>query len=156
MYQLPVISNELTKSQIKIVAETCVQQLIDNGTVIESADAVAKMELLIKEIRANKDYVEAVRDEVTKFGKSVTSASGTKIELAEVGIKYDFSVCNDSVLNQLETSITELELMLKERKDFLKTVSVGGLDMVTPEGELIRVYPPSKTSTSSFKSTIQK
>ena len=156
MYQLPVISNELTKSQIKIVAETCVQQLIDNGTVIESADAVAKMELLIKEIRANKDYVEAVRDEVTKFGKSVTTASGTKIELAEVGIKYDFSVCNDSVLNQLETSITELELMLKERKDFLKTVSVGGLDMVTPEGELIRVYPPSKTSTSSFKSTIQK
>jgi hypothetical protein len=156
MYNLPVISNELTKNQIKIVAESCVQQLIDNGSVIESADAVAKMELLIKEIRANKDYVEAVRDEVTKFGKSVVTSSGTKIELAEVGTKYDFSVCNDSVLNQLETSITELELMLKERKEFLKTVSIGGLDMVTPEGELIRVYPPSKTSTSSFKSTIQK
>jgi hypothetical protein len=156
MYNLPIISNELTKNQIKIVAESCVQQLIDNGAVIESADAVAKMELLIKEIRANKDYVEAVRDEVTKFGKSVTTPSGTKIELAEVGTKYDFSVCNDSVLNQLETSITELELMLKERKEFLKTVSIGGLDMVTPEGELIRVYPPSKTSTSSFKSTIQK
>lgn len=153
---LPVINHQLNKQQIKEMSVELVNNISENGNVIEAVESMARMELLIKEIKANKDFSEYALSEIAKFGKLHTTASGTKIELAEVGTKYHFELCNDEMLKDLENQLSSIENLIKERKDFLKTLSSEGMDIVTTGGELIRIYPPYKTSTSSYKTTISK
>lgn len=153
---LPSISNDLSKSQIKVIADLCVSDLTENGNIINAIEMMAKMELLIKEIKANKDFSEHALTEIAKFGKALTTSAGTKIELAEVGTKYNFDNCNDEILTNLISEQEKIESLIKERKDFLKTIPSAGIDIVTLHGELVKIYPPYKTSTSSFKTTISK
>ena len=156
MYQLPAVTNDLTKSQIKIMSEHIINELKENGRIIDSADALAKMELLIKEIKSSKEWIDYLREEVSKYGKEVRTSSGTKIELAEVGTKYDYSNCNDDILKELSAQLELLENNIKDRQTFLKTISPEGIDIIDQYGEVKKIYPPSKTSTSSIKTTIQK
>tara|TARA_R110000868_G_scaffold106790_1_gene292612 strand:+ start:228 stop:695 length:468 start_codon:yes stop_codon:yes gene_type:complete len=154
---LPIITNELSKTQIKVIADQTASDIIDNGKdIIQIADTIAKMELFIKELKANPEYLDYLITEVSKFGKGTTTSTGTKLELAEVGVKYDFSQCNDPELKKMEQEFEVLEEKIKCRKDFLKTLSANGIDVMTEEGELITLYPPSKTSKSSVKTTILK
>ena len=156
-YSLPVISAGYTKTQLKIAADSVVNDIIENGNALPAAEALSAMENFVKEVKGNKQYIDFVRDEIAKHGKSANTGSGTKIELAEVGTKYDFSKCEDPKIIELENKINYLDSELADRKDFLKTVPLSGL-LVTDEntGETYKVYPPSKTSTSSYKVTIAK
>jgi hypothetical protein len=155
---LPVITNELSKTQIKAIANQTAQDIINVGIdVIQIADTIAKMELFIKELKANPVYLDYLIGEVSKYGKVMTTSTGTKLELAEVGTKYDFSQCNDSYLVKLESELVILEEKIKNRKDMLKTLSPEGIIVFDEEtGEGDTVYPPSKTSKSSVKCTITK
>ena len=81
----------------------------------------------------------------------------SKLELAEVGVKYDYSQCNDPKLNQMELDYEALGNKISDRKEFLKTLNPKGLTEVDEEtGETNTLYPPSKTSKSSVKCTIVK
>jgi hypothetical protein len=156
-YSLPVISAGYTKTQLKIAADSVVSDIIENGNALPAAEALSAMESFVKEVKGNKQYIDFVRDEIAKHGKAANTASGTKLELAEVGTKYDFSRCEDPKIIELENKINLLDSELADRKDFLKTVPLSGL-LVTDEetGETYKVYPPAKTSTSSYKVTIAK
>lgn len=156
MYKLPELSNQITKTQLKIIGNNMVADIMNNGNIIESADAISKMEMLIKEIKSNPDWIDYLREEVAKSGASVTTSSGTRIELAEVGVRYDYSVCQDTMLNELLAEQERIDELIKERQTFLKTIPVSGLDIVTTEGELARIYPPSRSSSSSIKTTIAR
>lgn len=156
MYKLPELSNQITKTQLKIIGNNMVADIMNNGNIIESADAISKMEMLIKEIKSNPDWIDYLREEVAKSGASVTTSSGTRIELAEVGVRYDYSVCQDTMLIELLAEQERIDELIKERQTFLKTIPVSGLDIVTTEGELARIYPPSRSSSSSIKTTIAR
>lgn len=156
MYQLPQVSNDLTKSQIKIIAETTINSILETGNVIEVADTFSKVELFIKEIKSSPEYIDFLRDEISKHGKMVTTSSGTRLELAEVGTKYDYSMCGDPILKELMDKLAEIETAVKERQTMLKTIPASGMEILSNDGELCKVYPPSKSSTSSVKATIAK
>jgi hypothetical protein len=155
---LPVITSELSKTQIKAIADQTAQDIINVGMdVIQIADTIAKMELFIKELKGTPEYLDYLILEVSKYGKGMTTSTGTKLELAEVGTKYDFSQCNDPYLVRLESELVILEEKIKNRKDMLKTLSAEGIIVFDEEtGEGDTVYPPSKTSKSSVKTTIIK
>ena len=149
--------SELTKSQIKIVCKDIVDRISETGNAIESMEMISKMENFVKELRSNKELIEMVRDEVSKYGsKGLVTASGVKIELAEVGVKYDYSQCNDYEYSCLLEQKLFLDEKLKERENFLKMLPKSGTSIITELGEVIMVYPPSKSSTSSIKTTISK
>lgn len=156
MYNLPAINSNITKGDLNIIAESTINELINNSNVTEAIDVIAKMEYLIKEIRSNKDFIDFVRGYVSLNGKEVELNTGTKIELAEVGTKYHYENCNDLMLEELNKQKSIIEETIKERQMFLRSLPLEGLDIVTIHGELVRVYPPSKTSTSSFKVTLKK
>ena len=152
---LPVLSSGLTKTQIKVIAQSSVNELMNNGRILEAAEALTVMENFIKEVRSSKDFTEYVREEVGKNGKDITNPSGAKIELAETGTKYDYSGCNDSALIEIESNLVEIETLISDRKAWLKTIPAEGMEVVIGD-EIVRVYPPTKTSTSSYKITLSK
>jgi hypothetical protein len=156
MFKLPELTTKITKSDIKTISNNMVADILNNGHIIESADALNKMETLIKEIKSNPDWIDYLREQVAMNGASVITSSGTKLELAEVGIKYDFTKCGDEMLNDLLAEQQRIDELVKERQTFLKTIPVSGIDVVTISGELVRLYPPSRSSTSSIKTTIAK
>ena len=152
---VPNITSELTKTQIKIVADNMVSNILENGNVIEVADTISKMELFIKELKGNSNYISFLYDEVSKYGKSCKTTSGTKLEISEKGV-YDYSKCDDAIWNELQNSLESIQALIKNRETFLKAVPIHGLDIINEDGEVLKIYPPSKSSTSSVKCTIQK
>ena len=155
MFNLPTISTELNKGQLSVIAAITSNEMI-NGNVLEAVDVMAKMEFLIKEIKSNIEFIESARSEVSKWGKEYKSSTGTKIELAEVGTKYDYINCNDVQLNKLLADQEFIEHQIKERQNFLKSLPTEGLETITSEGEVIKLFPPNKTSTSSIKTTLPR
>lgn len=157
MEYLPAITSDITKSQIKIIAESYLENISNKGKILELTDMISKMEYFIKLVRENKDYIEEVRSEVQKFGKEYQSPTGTRIELAEVGTKYDFTHCGSSELQELLEIQDGIESKIKSLKEFLKSLPDEGMMVLNPTtGELEMVFPPIKTSTSSFKTTLPK
>ena len=156
MYNLPALNTNITKTELSIIAESTINEVLNNKNPIEVIDVISKMEYLIKEIRSNKDFIEFIRGYISLEGKEVTTSSGSKIELAEVGVKYDYSNCGDLMLNELNEQKETIEAAIKERQIFLRSIPIEGMDIVTIHGELVKIYPPSKSSTSSFKVTIKK
>jgi hypothetical protein len=152
---LPIITKDLTKGQIKTMAQESFQSLTESGRILEAADMLAKMELFIKELKSNPEYIDFLRYEVAKYGSS-TTLNGTRIELAEVGTKYDYTFCEDEIHNELIIRRASLDEQIKEREAFLKTLPASGIDVINEDGVVSRIYPPSKHSTSSVKCTIQK
>jgi len=153
---LPTITHEVNKTTLKRMASTTMDELMENGRIIEAADMIAKMEFFMKELKNNPEYVDYLRFEVAKYGGAHTTPSGTRIELAEVGTKYDYVFCEDDILNDLVISRLALEEQIKERQEFLKHLPSEGIEVISQYGEVKRIYPPSKSSTSSIKCTISK
>jgi NifU-like protein involved in Fe-S cluster formation len=151
---LPQLSRNLTKTQIKSIAESSVMELVDNGRILEAVELLSVMEHFIKEVKANDNYIDCVLTEVQKYGKSKETET-MKIELCEVGTKYNFDLCGDPVIKDLQWKLDTLEAEIKERKEFLKTVPASGMDLVVGD-EIVTIYPPVKLSTSSYKTTIKK
>jgi hypothetical protein len=152
---LPTLSSGLTKTQVKVIAQKSIQELLNNGNVLEAAEMISVMETFIKELRSSKEFTEYVRDEVSKYGNNMTNPSGAKIELAETGTKYDYSNCNCDVLKMYEEQLSSLENAIDMRKQFLKSLPPGGIEIVN-EDEVLKIYPPNKSSTSSYKITLCK
>jgi hypothetical protein len=156
MYQLPTLTNGISKSQLKIMADMSLQEIFENGKIIEAAEALSVMETFIKELRGNKQFSDYVREEISKNGKQLETNSA-KLELAETGVKYNFDNCADALYQQLEQQLQSVEADLKDRKEFLKTVPLSGLSIINEQtGELSTIYPPSKQSTSTYKITLKK
>lgn len=153
---LPSITTYQTKTDLNIISECFINEISQNGNSIQALELIAKMEYLIKQIKGSNEFIDLLRTEVEKYGRALTTPTGVKIELAEVGTKYDYSQCNDDILCELEYQLTFYETKVKERKDFLKTIAKEGIDIISEGGEVKRIFPPSKSSTSSFKTTISK
>lgn len=153
---LELFETGLRKSDLKVMAGNAVDSVLEKGNVLQVAEALSAMELFVKEVKDDSRFKELVRDEACKTPKGFVSNSGAKIELVETGTSYDFSKCNDSELLSLEASLSKVKENLEKRKSFLKTVPLSGLDIITEDGEAIKIYPPSKTSTSSYKITLAK
>ena len=151
---LPEINEQISKANIQYLANKVVDNVCLTGNIIQLAENLAKMDLLIKEIKDNSNYKDYILNEVSKYGKSHVTASGTKLEVAEVGTKYDYSLTGDVELKELEEQKAIIEFKIKERQTFLKTIKKP-MEVLFGD-ELITLHPASKTSTTSIKTTISK
>jgi hypothetical protein len=154
---LPVITTGLKKSEIAALASSAVDSLLESGNQFEVAEALSAMEDFVKQVKSDQRYISYLRDELTKTGGKLTTPSGAKIEVAEVGTSYDFTNCGDIELTRMEEELKRSEEAVKNRRDFLKTVTVKGMVVTDTEtGETYTVYPPVKTSKSSYKVSLAK
>ena len=116
---------------------------------------VKAMEDFIKMLTANSRYKDAVLTEAMKHGKSF-QFNGSKMEIKETGVKYDYSKCGDPNWQLLEDQISELKDKQKAVEAHLKVLPAEGIEVLNAEsGEVIKMFPPVKTSTTSIAVTLK-
>lgn len=113
---------------------------------------LSRMEEAIKRVKNNGEVRDIVLKELSKYGQKHTFGDCT-LEEAEAGVKYDYSECGDSILNELENLKNDIEIKIKARQQMLKHIPLSG--MADPEtGEVI--LPPTKSSKTIIKTTFKK
>lgn len=143
-------SIQLGKPEISEVTQEIIKQLNDgNINPLETHLRFKAIENVIKTVKPILDPL--ARSEAEKYGERKFTAMGANVELAETGTKYDYSNCGDPVLTDLNLQLEALEAKIEKRKEFLK--AIDGSEVITDQstGEIVIIYPPVKTSTSSIK-----
>jgi hypothetical protein len=74
-----------------------------------------------------------------------------KVEPAQLGTKYDYSVCQDHILDELNAKLEEAKKAVTDRQNFLKAINVSANLVDDDTGEIYKVYAPNKTATSGYK-----
>lgn len=115
---------------------------------------IKSMEDVVKNITSNEKYKNILLESAEKNGKKFQMFNAD-FSIKEVGVKYDYANCNDTELNELQEQLDELTEKVKARQKFLQTISISGLDIITKDGEAIKVYPPAKSSTTSVTVTLK-
>lgn len=109
------------------------------------------MEDIIEQLTVNPTYKNAILEAAEKYGQKTFQFHEAKIDIKEVGVKYDFTKTGDTVWELLDSTSKAAAANLKARQEFLKTVPTKGLQTLDElTGEMITVYPPSKSSTTSI------
>lgn len=145
---------ETTKEQRESFVRSIVSAL-DEGTAdpLKVHLQVKNTEDLIKQITSDEKYREFLLNEASKYGKSFEQYNA-KFHLKETGTRYDYSVCGDSEMMQLQEEADKLAEKIKARQKFLQNLPASGLEILQGD-ELITIYPPIKTSTTSVTVTLK-
>lgn len=157
----------LSKQNAATFHQMAKERIYENGGAFEYVEMIKFCSLLDKQINgdsaskieADKEFISYLRDEIERNGEKgkYTTGRGVKFEIAETGSSYDFSKCDDPVLVELEEKAKEAADAVKSRKEFLKTIPLSGLDtIIEGTGEVVKLFPPSKSSKSSFKVSLPK
>ena len=110
------------------------------------------MEDVCEQIKASTFYKNLLLEEAAKQGKKFTYQNA-EFQVKEAGIKYDYSLCGDSVLNTMLQEYEALGKQIKIRQEMLKNVAPG--TQLLNEDEVLTLYPPSKTSTTIVQVTLK-
>lgn len=141
-----------TKSEINNFSDMLLTA-INNGEInpLKIQVQLKAIESVIKKVNESESYKYAIRESAEKYGAKSFEAFGAKVELAEVGTKYDFSNCNHLEYNDICEKIKALETDKKSLEMTLKTIKQPTPFVIY--GEAVEVNPPTKYSTSSIKIT---
>ena len=107
-------------------------------------------EEVIKTLREDKDIKAVVLKEALKEEKTF-KRFGAELTVKEVGVKYDYSVCDDQEWNELNRQITELEAKKEARETLLKSIKD---DIFDSQG--VQLKAPIKTSTTQVTVKLDK
>lgn len=148
---------ETTKSERESFVLDVVSK-IDEGHVdpLKIHLQVKCAEDIIKLLNSNNNYKSAVLEASQNQGEKPFQFHNAKFEIKEVGVKYDWTKCEDPILGELQSKQAVLDAEVKARQDMLKTIPQKGMICVNEEtGETFTVYPPAKSSTTSVAVTLK-
>lgn len=112
------------------------------------------MEDIIEVITSNEVFRAKLLEQVEKNGKGY-NYDNAKIEVKEVGVKYNFEKCNDRIMNDILFNLNKWSELKKDREKLLKGISTSMVTVEETTGEVCTIYPPSKTSTTSVAVTLK-
>lgn len=146
----------ITKSDQNDLANRLINPVLDGD--INPVEAAVKAKALIEVLTkfVNDDRVkDCTLSEIEKNGKE-TSWNGARLTIKEVGVKYDYSDCNDPVYMDLLKQKGVIDKQLKERESFLKSLSNRTTIVDDETGEVATVIPPVKMSSQGYTITFSK
>ncbi len=142
-----------TKDQIAIFAKQ-LEDGLNNGQIVgsELLRFQKAMEKIFEQIKPT--LISTTIDEISQYEKNAI-IKGTEFSITEAGTKYDYSKCNDSVYNDLCVSLDYAKEKVKDRETFLKALKAPMTVVDEDSGEIVEIFPPSKTSTTTVKVTFK-
>ena len=133
---LPVIEGEVNPIETYIKARSMLEAL----KIVTDDDRI-------------KDLVIT---EVEKYGNKAEFNSAN-LQVKDVGVKYDYSVCNDQIYNDLLYMLNDIKEQIKIREKFLSKVPSEGTSIVYEQtGEVRTIYPPIKQGSQGITITFKK
>ena len=114
--------------------------------------SLSRMETAIQQVKSDDRVKDITLRELAKYGKKHTFGDCT-LEECEAGVRYDYSMCNDDELAELEAMKREIEQRIKSRQATLKALPISGL--ADPNTGAM-IYPPAKSSKTTIKTTFKK
>ena len=146
----------LTKEIIRERADSIIQ-LIDEGH-LKATQVALNVKSMTDLFDAIKDELRVrVLDELNVYTKGEEVVLyGAKFEIIEARPTYNYSGCNDPEYNELTQQIEELTAKRKEREKFLRSIKNATTIVNEETGELSRILPPIKSSTTTYKTTWSK
>lgn len=133
------------------------KEILDSGEV-NPLDVLLCIKGFEKVIKNVKDLLNELSvSELSKYQEKDVKYKNAELKIMETGVKYYYNGCNDFVLNGFETEKQTLDSNIKNRQNFLKTIDPdNGMEIINEEtGELVRIYSPVKSSTTSAKVTLK-
>ena len=155
MTEISILKDVLINKPFVADTSQIIISAIQQGEVnpLELKLKVKAMESVLETIKPILD--KAARDEAETFGAKSFERLGAKVELFEAATKYDYSMCNDDEYKYLLVEQEKLKLKIKKREEFLKSIDGKMTLVIEGTGEVVTVFPPTKSSTSSLKITLQ-
>lgn len=153
-------------TQIEILSS----QTIDKTTAAEMAQLIISaiengdvnaLNLKIK-IKAIENVIETIKPILDKEARSIAELEGAKsftrlgstVKLQETGVRYDYSLCGDPYHKYLSEKFDEAKANKEKREKYLKALDKPETIVDQHSGEIVTIYPPIKTSTSSVVITL--
>jgi hypothetical protein len=142
-----------TKAEIRTFAESLISS-IQFGEVdpLEVDGRLKAMEELIGMVRKSQEMQECILHEAYLHGKKSFELGNFKYQIKEVGVKYDFTGCNDIELEDLVNEKKEIDEKIKDKQKFLKGLNENS-EVYSSEG--VKLNPPVKTSTTKVISLLK-
>lgn len=151
-------NGSLSKETMQMQSSALIQPIIDGE--IDPLRAVAKIRFLSDMLAAalKDDRVkDVILNEIDKNGGKEVTAFGVKFSQKEMGVSYDFSVCQDPEYNRLATEMETLKAKMKEREKYLMGIPSEGIPMVDQEtGDCYKVIRPLRRASLGYSVTFKK
>lgn len=143
-----------TKQQIQVFADQIINEVTEgNSNPLSVHLQIIALEKTLEVIKSGiRDHVLT---EAEKYGQKSFEFLGNKVEIREVGTKYDFKGCSDPVWNRIQESIAELKEAMKEREMLLKSIHKTTSIVDEETGEIAEIHPCHKTSTTGVVITLK-
>lgn len=143
-----------TQTQIDVFSDQLIQAVKEGeANPLEVYTFIKAFEKMAD--RVQKEIKENLLTEADKYPEKTFELMGNKFEKAEVGTKYDYTVCNDPVYNGRLQIFNKASEQVKEREAFLKALKQPITIVDEGTGEIVTISPPLKTSQSGIKLTIR-
>lgn len=152
----------MSTNQITLHDDYSVTQMIDGMKAqivggetdpLKAFIALGKIEKAVKAVKDDRGVLECALSEFSKYGSRNYVFGDCEVSQIEAGVKYDFSVSEDIVLNDMYAEMDALKLRIKERETMLKALPDKG--MVCPDtGSFI--YRPVRTGKTTLKLNFKK
>ena len=151
-------NGSLSKETMQMQSSALIQPIIDGE--IDPLRAVAKIRFLSDMLAATlKDdrVKDVVLSEIDKNGGKEVTAFGVKFSQKEMGVSYDYTVCQDPEYNRLAGEMEDLKARMKEREKYLMGIPAEGIPMVDQEtGDCYKVIRPLRRASLGYAVTFKK
>ena len=139
------------KEQIKsFVSDFKARILNGERDAIEILTQLKYAEKTLSELLTDEELDAYFLDEAAKYHKDeLLSWNGCKLQVREVGTRYDYSVTNDTTLEDLERQKKQIDAQIKERQKMLQTLSG---EIYNEDG--VQLQRPVKSSKTKLTVTI--
>jgi len=147
--------NHTTKEERTQVVREIFDELL-NGRIdpMELHIRMKCVEEVVKQLTSMPAYKAIVLQDAEIKGKSY-NYHNAKVDIREVGVKYDYSGCGNSELEKLYLDLEKITERIKLIETYHKSLS-SQMTVVVPEtGEVETHYPPTKSSTTSVAVTLK-
>jgi len=154
MQAIDVINlNPTTREQaVMFVEKICAE--IEGGNInpLELHIKLTAMQRAIDDIK--KKIADRALTEAYTHNQKLFETKGAKVEISELGVKYDYAACGDSEWERIDSQIFALTESRKKRETFLKALQKPEVIANQETGEMETIQPPKKTSTTGLKITL--
>ena len=149
--------NALSKTNQKNIADQLIAQVV--GGEVDPIKAYIQIKGIVEclnIILKDKGVIDSTVTACERFGNDKPEYAGAKMSVTEAGVRYDYSMCGDTKYNELVAQRVELEAQIKAREEFLKHIDGKQTIVDDATGEVMTLYPPARTSTTSLRVAFSK